>query len=161
MHEYEEAEAQWFAALQEAELFERTDRRLHITLEDLAELYFRQGKHVHAIVAANLAAMYFADRQLEDAEIFYRRALAIKTITSPKSDPDLVMLRVQYAQLLRDLGRHKEAEALTQNAMKQRQHQFRRSGVYEAYVQENPQEQAPRLEDRLLNAVLKVDSGKG
>jgi len=114
-----------------------------------------------AIVAANLAAMLFADKQFEDAEIFYRRAIAIKTITAPKADPELVTLKVQYAQLLRDLGRHDEAEALTQHAMKQRQHKIRRSGVYEAFVQENPQEQAPRLEDRLLNAVMKVDSGPG
>lgn len=98
---YKESEKLFVAALKEAEKFGPNDGRLPVTLNQLADLYLKQGKYSlaeplcrrslalrekslgpnHLLVATslvNLAALYDTVGKYTQAEQLYKRALAIK-----------------------------------------------------------------------------------
>ncbi len=136
---YEFAETAWTAALEQAEDFGDTDRRLAYTLEKLAECLWHQGKLTdaanhckrvlkmyekvlgaqHPDVACfmgNLAMIYHARKMYEDAEIYYKKALEIKAQILGQSHPDVKKLEGNFADLLFVTNREEEAAKLKAGA---------------------------------------------
>jgi tetratricopeptide (TPR) repeat protein len=174
---YAEAERIFQVAVQKAEEFGREDRRVAVSLSQLAQVYAGQGKHVeaepiylqalkiyqavygenHADVAAtlnnlgvlhrmygqyaeaepllsralaikekllgpdhpdvalsvaNLGQLWVAQGQPEKAEPYYRRALMIRQKALGASHPEVAKSLEDLANVLRKLGRNKEAVAL-------------------------------------------------
>src|SRR5262249_28278589 len=155
------AEDHWFSALQEAETFENGDRRLQITLEDLASLYWHRNKFAQAAavckrilkrskdalgathadtltVCGNLAMIYHSGGMLEDAESYYKEVLTKGRDQMPSGD--LANIQYQYMSLLRETGRAELADKLAELLSTQQKRKWKRSGVYEAFVQENPKD---------------------
>jgi|AGTN01.2.fsa_nt_gi Tetratricopeptide repeat. len=114
---YEFAETTWAAALDDAEDFGDTDRRLAYTLEKLSECLWTQGKlndaanyckrvlkiyekvlgpdHADvACFAGNLAMIYHGRKEYDKAESYYKRALDIKRKFLPADHPELKNLPV-------------------------------------------------------------------
>jgi len=157
----DQAEDLWFSALQEAESFEDGDRRLQITLEDLASLYWHRNKYAQAAavckrilkrnkdtlgpshtdtltVCSNLAMIYHSAGMLEEAEGHYKEVLTKGRESMPSGD--LANVQYQYMGLLRETGRADLADKLASLLGEQQKRKWKRSGVYEAFVQENPKE---------------------
>lgn len=132
---YEFAETTWAAALEDAEDFGDTDRRLAYTLEKLAECLWTQGKlndaanyckrvlkiyekvlgpdHQDvACFAGNLAMIYHGRKEYDKAETYYKRSLDIKRKFLPADHPELKKLAGNYADLLHLLGRTEDAAKL-------------------------------------------------
>lgn len=87
------AEALFHEALQvEEKAVGPNDRALAPTLEDLAAIEFRQGKH-------------------HRAELHLRRSLAIRKRTGSSHDPEYVRTLERYAKVLDQLDRGEEAKA--------------------------------------------------
>ncbi len=87
---YPEAEKQLGAALKEAAGFRPQDPRRATNLNNLALLYYNQGKYA-------------------DAEPLYKRALAIVEKALGPEHPDVAKSLENYAALLRETGRTTEA----------------------------------------------------
>ncbi len=132
---FEFAETNWIAALEEAEDFGDSDRRLAYTLERLGECLWHQGKltdaashckrvlkmyekvlgpdHIDvACFAGNLAMIYHARKEYDKAEIYYKKALKIKKGSMDADHPDLSKLVGNYADLLQVTDRPDEARKL-------------------------------------------------
>ncbi|MCH7539770.1 MAG: tetratricopeptide repeat protein [Proteobacteria bacterium] len=137
--DYAEAEKQLTAALEKAEKFALKDLRLAASLNNLAELYWTQGRYgeaeplfkralesgegamgpehpARAMTLNNLAELYRVQGRHAEAEPLYRRALAIREKALGPDHPDVATSLVNYAALLRETGRGAEAEKLEARA---------------------------------------------
>ena len=111
---YAEAEHMFQVAVQKAETFGREDRRVAVSLSQLAQVYAGQGKHAeaepvylqalkiyqavhgenHADVAAtlnNLGVLHRMYGQYAEAEPFLSRSLAIKERLLGPNHPDVAL----------------------------------------------------------------------
>jgi tetratricopeptide (TPR) repeat protein len=136
---FEFAETAWTAALEQAEDFGDTDRRLAYTLEKMAECLWHQGKltdaanhckrvlkmyekvlgPTHPDVACfmgNLAMIYHARNMYPDAEGYYKKALEVKSQVLGADHPDVKKLQGNYADLLFVTNREEEAAELKAGA---------------------------------------------
>ncbi|MDZ4832935.1 MAG: tetratricopeptide repeat protein [Candidatus Melainabacteria bacterium] len=136
---FEFAETAWTAALEQAEDFGDTDRRLAYTLEKMAECLWHQGKLTdaanhckrvlkmyekvlgarHPDVACfmgNLAMIYHARNMYPDAEGYYKKALEVKSQVLGADHPDVKKLQGNYADLLFVTNREEEAAELKAGA---------------------------------------------
>lgn len=136
---FEFAETAWTAALEQAEDFGDTDRRLAYTLEKMAECLWHQGKLTdaanhckrvlkmyekvlgakHPDVACfmgNLAMIYHARNMYQDAEVYYKKALEVKSHVLGADHPDVKKLQGNYADLLFVTNREAEAADLKTGA---------------------------------------------
>jgi len=151
-----EAEALFFAALQDAEQFADDDPRLTVSLESLAEFYWNQQKHFQAevlckrilniyekalgkehidvaILANNLAMLYHLQKKYIDAEVLYKQALSIKTRVLGAKHPDVIKVLENYANLLMATHRTQEAEHLKVCAQGITNGRWSRSGTWRAF----------------------------
>ncbi|HEY9719055.1 MAG TPA: tetratricopeptide repeat protein [Trichormus sp.] len=158
---FQEAEELALAALEEAEEFERTDRRLSITLESLSEIYYMQGKYHQgapvckrllklysetlgaehldtAIIAHNLAMLYHSWGKNAQAEPYYKMALKVKTAALGQRHPEVLTLLGHYTTMLYQMNRAAEAEQLRASAVALSKGRFTRSGRWEAFVPATP-----------------------
>jgi tetratricopeptide (TPR) repeat protein len=92
-----DAERDFKTALVEAEAAGRLDRRLPITLTNLANCYRHQGRYA-------------------EAEPLYKRALQVKITQVGPVSYDLIPIMENYAKMLRASGREKEAGKLENRA---------------------------------------------
>ncbi len=136
---YAEAEKQFLAALREAEKFGPEDPRLAASLNDLALLYYTQGKNAeaeplyqralaiwekvlgpeHPDVAYslnNLAILYQVQGRYEEAETHFVWALAIREDALGLDHPSVAASLEDYAALLRQIGRSAEATEMDTRA---------------------------------------------
>lgn len=155
--EFTQAEELALAALEEAEDFEQSDRRLSITLECLSEIYYMQGKYSlgapvckrllklyaetlgpdhmdTAIISHNLAMLYHSWGKLAQAEPYYKRALKVKGQVLGQRHPEVMTLLGHYTAMLYQMGRAAEAEQLRATAVGVSNGRFTRSGRWEAIV---------------------------
>ncbi|MBP9093904.1 tetratricopeptide repeat protein [bacterium] len=162
---FDHAEPLLYAALDIAEDFPSDDRRLAMTLECLAEILFKQRqltqaegvvKRVIAIYEArygpnhpdvgvftnNLGLLYHSQKKHFMAESEYQKALSIQTKALGNSHPQTLNVIANYARLLKETHREREAHHLEACIEGARTGNWRRSGVYKAYVAETPANQA-------------------
>lgn len=132
---YAEAEQSLLAALEEAEGFGPQDPRLMTSLNNLAGLYYAQGKYAqaepllkralalhkerlgpeHVEVATalqNLALLYDVQNRYTEAEPLYLQALALKEKILGVTNPSTIKTIENYALFLRKRNRTAEAIAL-------------------------------------------------
>ncbi len=95
--DYAEAEKLFLAALNEAEKFGEQDPRLATSLNNLAVLYYAQGKYAQA-------------------EPLYQRSLAIREKALGPEHPNVATVLENYAALLHKLNRHAEADKMEARA---------------------------------------------
>lgn len=116
-----EAQAMWLAALDECSEFRFDDPRLSLTLENLAEIYWRRRKYDKAeplckqilqiaesllgpehsdvgLAANNLAILCERQGKHSDAAILYQQALTIAENILGNSHPDTEILRESHAR---------------------------------------------------------------
>lgn len=152
---YEEGESLALAALEVAEEFESEDRRLSVTLEILAEIYYVQSKYGQGapickrllklytktlgpdhldtgIIAHNLAMLYHSWGKLSQAEPYYKQALKIKSDKYGPRHLEVLTLLGHYTTLLYQTNRAMEAEKLRAQAIAVSSGRFTRSGRWEA-----------------------------
>jgi tetratricopeptide (TPR) repeat protein len=98
LHNYNDAERMFAAALQEAESFGPTDPRLGVSLNSLAR--------VHQ-----------ARRRWAEAEKFYKRALAIAAEQHGPDHPDAAVTQANLAGLYQAQERYVEAKPLYEQAL--------------------------------------------
>lgn len=131
---YSDAEKQFKTALKEAEKFSIDDRRLTLTLGNLAELYRIQSKYSeatpylkrlvtideeiwgpqHPNVAArlnNLAGNLRAQGMLAEAEPLYKRSLNIWEKRLGPDNPLVLFALKNYVDVLKEMGREAEVES--------------------------------------------------
>jgi len=131
--DYAEAEKRLLAALKAAEKIFDEDPPLTLSLNNLAEVYRIQNKHIeaeplikrslaiaektlgpnHPNVAANLnnlAINYSMRGMYAEAEPLYKRALEIWENTLGQENPLILFALENYADLLRKMGRDVEAK---------------------------------------------------
>jgi len=141
---YAEAERFFTIAVQKAEEFGRQDRRVAISLSQLAQVYAGQGKHVeaepvylhalkiyqavhgenHADVAAtlnNLGVLHRLYGQYAEAEPLLTRALAIKENLLGPDHPDVALGAANLGQLWVAQGQPEKAEPYYRRALAIRQ----------------------------------------
>ncbi|MCH7633940.1 MAG: CHAT domain-containing protein [Proteobacteria bacterium] len=137
---YPEAEKQFTAAVKEAEHFGPEDPRLATSLNNLALLYYIQGKYAeaeplhkralaiyektlgpeHPDVAAplhSLAGLYYEQGKYAEAEPLYKRALAIREKALGPEHPDVAGSLNDLAGLYQAQGRYAEAEPRYKRAL--------------------------------------------
>jgi tetratricopeptide (TPR) repeat protein len=144
---YAEAERIFKVAVQRAEEFGREDRRVAVSLSQLAQVYAGQGKHVeaepvylqalkiyqavhgenHVDVAAtlnNLGVLHRMYGQYAEAEPLLTRALAIKENLLGPDHPDVALSAANLGQLWVAQGQPEKAEPLYRRALAIRQRAF-------------------------------------
>src|SRR5262245_4786066 len=137
---YAEAERMFKLAVQKAEEFGREDRRVAVSLSQLAQVYAGQGKHVeaepvylqalkiyeavhgenHADVAAtlnNLGVLHRMYGQYAQAEPLLLRSLAIKEKLLGPDHPEVALSISNLAQLRVAQGQPDKAEPLYRRAL--------------------------------------------
>ena len=95
---YAEAEKRWLAALEEAKNFGPDDQRLALSYNNLAELYRVQGNYAQA-------------------ELLYKRSLAIREKILGLRHPDVAQSLNSLAELYGTQGNHAEAEPLHKRSL--------------------------------------------
>jgi tetratricopeptide (TPR) repeat protein len=141
---YAEAEHMYQLAVKKAESYGREDRRVALSLSQLAQVYSGQGKHVeaeplylqalkiyqavhgetHADVAAtlnNLGVLHRMYGQYADAEPLLVRALAIKEQLLGPDHPDVALSAANLGQLYVAEGQPAKAEPFYRRALTIRQ----------------------------------------
>src|SRR5437868_2579102 len=121
---FEDAENTWLSALEEAEDLGEDNPRLVLTLESLAEVFWRQRKfhqaapicrrvlriyetllgadHLDvAVIANNLAMLYHSWQKYGEAAPYYQKALLIKSKGLGPDHPDVMNLRTNFENLRR------------------------------------------------------------
>ncbi len=137
--DYAEAEKLLLAALKEAEKFGEQDPRLATSLNNLAVLYYGQGRDAqaeplyqralairekalgpeHPDVAQslnNLALLYNAQGKYAQAEPLYQRSLVIREKVLGPEHPNVATVLENYADLLHKLNRDAEADKMEARA---------------------------------------------
>lgn len=137
---YAEAEQMFQVAVQKAEAFGRDDRRVAVSLSQLAQVYAGQGKHVeaepvylralkiyqavhgenHADVAAtlnNLGVLHRMYGQYAEAESLLSRSLTIKERLLGPNHPDVALSVANLGQLYVAQGQPAKAEPLYRRAL--------------------------------------------
>jgi tetratricopeptide (TPR) repeat protein len=160
MGRLDNAESYMYAALTEAEDFERDDPRLLWTIERLAEILFRQQKYDQAepmcrraietyeihfgsdhpdvgILTNNLAMLCHLQKKMDDAELLYKKALDMQTKTLGVNHPEVRNLLGNYANLLQSTHREAEAEHMRKMAKGIVTGRWNTSGTYKAFAREN------------------------
>ncbi len=133
--DFARAETLWQEAIKMSQSFVAQDARLPVSLEGLAEVFWRQGKFELAeplckrclniyesvlgvdhddvgVIANNLAMLYHAQDKLVEAEVMYKRALPIRVRALGIHHPIAYNLLTNYANVLMVQGRQAEAEQL-------------------------------------------------
>lgn len=164
----EHAEPLLSAAVDIAEDFPPDDRRLAMTLECWAEILFKlrqlgQAEVVVKRVIAlyqerygpehqdvgvftnNLGLLYHSQKKHFLAEGEYQKALRIQTKALGNSHPQTINVMANYARLLSETHREREAKHLEACIQGAKTGNWKRSGVYKAYVAETPVNQAVRM----------------
>ena len=141
---YAEAERIYQVAIKKAETYGLEDRRVAVSVSQLAQLYAGQGKHVeaeplylqalqiyqavygerHADVAAtlnNLGVLHRMYGQYAEAEPLLTRALAIKEQLLGPDHPDVALSAANLGQLYVAQGQPAKAEPLYRRALSIRQ----------------------------------------
>lgn len=159
----EHAEPLLYAALDIAEDFDISDPRLVMTLECLAEVLFRLGRPAQSepvvkrviliyerkyglehpdlgVFINNLGLVYHKQKKYFMAETEYQRALSMQTKLLGNSHPNTINVMANYAKLLKETHREKEAQHLEACIKGMQQGDWSQSGTYEAY-QRDPQTQ--------------------
>lgn len=157
----EHAEPLLYAALDIAEDFDISDTRLVMTLECLAEVLFRLGRPAQSepvvkrviliyerkyglehpdlgVFINNLGLVYHKQKKYFMAETEYQRALSMQTKLLGNSHANTLNVMANYAKLLRETHREKEAKHLESCIKGVQQGDWSQSGNYEAY-QKDPQ----------------------
>ena len=157
----EHAEPLLYAALDLAEDFDLGDPRLVMTLECLAEVLFRLGRAAQSepvvkrvillyerkygtehpdlgVFINNLGLVYHKQKKYFMAETEYQRALSMQTKLLGNSRANTINVMANYAKLLRETHREKEAKHLETCIKGVQQGDWSQSGSYEAY-QRDPQ----------------------
>ncbi len=137
--DYADAEKLLLAALKEAEKFGEQDPRLATSLNNLAVLYYAQGRYAqaeplyqralairekalgpeHPDVAQslnNLAVLYNAQGKYAQAEPLYQRSLVIREKVLGPEHPNVATVLENYAALLHKLNRDAEADKMEARA---------------------------------------------
>lgn len=132
---YDYAEHTWHVAVEEAEVFGPGDQRLALTLDKLCQFLLLRGKLKEAStygyrsleiyenalganadelasILANLAMLAKTNKDLNEAERLYRRALAVNSRVFGSSEPKVKQLLNEFANVLETLGRADEANQL-------------------------------------------------
>lgn len=145
-----EAQAFWLAALEETSDFRFDDPRLTMTLENLAEVYWRRNKfdkaeplckqvlqiaesmlgpeHTDVALAANnLALVCEKQGKYAEAAILFQQALAIGEKFLGSSHPDVVQIRDSHSRA-RDMA-HRQLE----EKLKKEPGRWNKSGWWKAY----------------------------
>ncbi|HEY9711931.1 MAG TPA: tetratricopeptide repeat protein, partial [Chroococcales cyanobacterium] len=153
--DYACAEIMWQAAYRQAQLFDKFDQRLAITLEGLAEALWHQQKFDEAekyaaetleffiaargphhldvgVTANNLAMLYKMQGKYAEAEPLYRQAIDILKVGIGSDHPEFQNILAHYAEVLRQTGRADEATRLTAEAMQVTSNRLVKSGQYQA-----------------------------
>jgi tetratricopeptide (TPR) repeat protein len=179
---FDHAEPLLYAALDIAEDFPSDDRRLAMTLECLAEILFKKRqltqaegvvKRVIAIYEArygpahpdvgvftnNLGLLYHTQKKHFMAESEYQKALSIQTKALGNSHPQTLNVIANYARLLNETHREREAKHLEACIEGARTGNWRRSGVYKAYVAETPANQAVSAVPPIADPYATTDIG--
>ena len=90
----------------------------------------------------NLGLLYHTQKKHFMAESEYQKALSIQTKALGNSHPQTLNVIANYARLLNETHREREAKHLEACIEGARTGNWRRSGVYKAYVAETPANQA-------------------
>jgi len=176
----EHAEPLLSAAVDVAEGFPPDDRRLAMTLECLAEILFklRQLAQAEAVVKRvisiyqqrygpehqdvgvftnNLGLLYHSQKKHFLAESEYQKALRIQTKALGNSHPQTINVMANYARLLNETHREREAKHLEACIEGAKTGNWKRSGVYKAYVAETPANQAVRAVPPITDPAATTD----
>jgi len=147
---YLEAQAMWLAALDETSDFRFDDPRLTMTLENLAEVYWRRNKfdkaeplckqilqisesilgpeHTDVALAANnLGLVCEKQNKHAEAAILFQQALAIGERFLGADHPDVINIRQSHAK-----ARHMAKKELEQK-LEKGQGKWNKSGWWKAY----------------------------
>ena len=131
---YLEARALWLGALDEAKEFRFDDPRLCETLENLAEVYWRQGKYEKAeplvkqilqiyqsvlgpdhedsgITANNLALICERQGKWVDATVLYHQALTILEHKLGSGNAEVIIIRENHERVRQINARHIQEKA--------------------------------------------------
>jgi len=151
-----EAQAMWLAALDETSDFRFDDPRLSMTLENLAEVYWRRNKwdkaeplckqilqisesilgpeHADVALAANNLGLV-CEKQGKHAEaaILFQQALAIGEKFLGSDHPDVINIRESHAK-----SRHMAKKQLEEK-LERSQGRWNKSGWWKVYQKEQPQ----------------------
>lgn len=176
----EHAEPLLSAAVDIAEGFPPGDRRLAMTLECLAEILFklrqlaqaeivvkrvialyqeRYGPEHHdvGVFTNNLGLLYHSQKKHFLAEGEYQKALRIQTKALGNSHPQTINVMANYARLLNETHREREAKHLESCIEGAKTGNWKRSGVYKAYVAETPANQAVRAAPPIADPAATTD----
>jgi tetratricopeptide (TPR) repeat protein len=155
--DWQKAEYFWQAAVRAAESFPIRDPRLCKSLESLAEVYWKQAKYGQAeplsrrvlgiyevvlgknhpdvgFVANNLGMLYHAQGNLPTAATLYERALPLLVTKLGIQHPSVFNLETNLKNILVALGRHRDAEKVTERLLDAQQKRFTRSGKFESFA---------------------------
>lgn len=155
--DWQKAEFFWQAAVRAAESFPIRDPRLCKSLESLAEVYWKQAKYGQAeplsrrvlgiyevvlgknhpdvgFVANNLGMLYHAQGNLPTAATLYERALPLLVAKLGIQHPSVFNLETNLKNVLVALGRHRDAEKVTERLADAQQKRFTRSGKFESFA---------------------------
>ncbi|CAN5345179.1 hypothetical protein BH11CYA1_BH11CYA1_21690 [soil metagenome] len=158
---FDHAEPLLSAALDIAEDFGSEDRRLAMTLECLAEIHFKLKQLTQAEIVVkrviaiyqtrygpdhsdvgvftnNLGLIYYSQKKHFMAESEYQKALRIQTKALGNTHPQTLNVIANYAKLLNETHREREAKHLEACIEGAKTGNWKRSGVYKAYVAETP-----------------------
>ncbi|HEY9775745.1 MAG TPA: tetratricopeptide repeat protein [Planktothrix sp.] len=137
---FDDAEAMWLAALEEAEQFGLGDPRLPLTLEHLADVELKQGKievaeelykkaltmkastlgpfHLDVGASANnLAELYCSNGKFEAAEPLYKRVLRCYETAFGQQHVGVAIIATNLAIMYHAQEKYSEAEPLYQRAL--------------------------------------------
>lgn len=159
--EYEQAEMHWLEAFEIARQFQEGDPRQSLTMESLAETFWKESKYADAIeicqlllpiyerrlgsdhldvatIITNLGMLNHALKNFDRAEAHYKRALQILMGKTGPAPPELTRVITNYALMLCTVGRTAEGEALKQRVRRMNTGKWNRCGSFEALKVERP-----------------------
>jgi hypothetical protein len=107
----------------------------------------------------NLGLLYHTQKKHFMAESEYQKALSIQTKALGNSHPQTLNVIANYARLLNETHREREAKHLEACIEGARTGNWRRSGVYKAYVAETPANQAVSAVPPIADPYATTDIG--
>lgn len=159
--EYEQAEILWLEAFEISRHFEEGDPRQCLTMESLAETFWKGAKYADAIdichvllpiyerrlgndhidvatIITNLGMLNHALKNFDRAEAHYKRSLQILMGKTGPAPPELTRVITNYALMLCSTGRTAEGEALKARVRRMNTGKWNRVGYFEALKVEEP-----------------------